>query len=861
MTVTKETVGDAAGRSELGAMLARQAAVAEMAQRALAETDLQQLLDHACVIAARVLGAEIVDVVRLAADQSRLMIVAGLGWRPGVVGEVALPTELGSQSGYMLTTGEPVVSEDLAHEHRFTVPEILLEHGARSGISVRIGGADTPFGALAVFSPRPGAFSRADAWFLQSLTDVLASAVARLLAEDELRRSRDELATIVANVADGITVQLPTGGLLFANDAAARLVGYPDAATFLAAPPAEWFGRFELLTDDGEPMPVERLPGRVALATGVSPPPTLVRFRIRATGEQRWSLVHATPVLDAAGRVSQVVNIFRDVTAERRGEMAQRLLAEAAAVLSSTLDVDEAARRLARICVPELADYCVVDLLEADGQIRAGAIAHSQPERLALAMRARALRPPALDNPTGVAAVIREGRSEMLADIPAELLESAATNDALRELLIELQLRSYVCVPLMARGRAVGALTMVYAESGRHFDEVDLRLAEEIAARAGAAIENARLYEAVDVRRAELDAVISAMAEAVLVFDEAGALRISNRAATRLFNHDLPPTLDELRRRLQPSHEDGERETSADIAGTDQLEGEKRLAASGRWLDVAVYRPAVATRVPSQTPGALSERRADGPGWPSVVVLRDVTEARAAQVAREAFMGVLSHELRTPITTIYGGSELLERGLDEGQARDVIRDIRTEAERLTRLVEDLLVMTRVERGGVEIGDEPVLVQRVVPPLVTQLATRFAGLKVTIEMDDDLPAVRGDVTYIEQVLRNLLTNAVRYGDGEGAGVELKVVAEDESRQVAVRVLDRGGGPGTDDPDRLFELFYRAPDARRVPGGAGIGLFVCRQLVEAMGGRMWALPRDGGGAEFGFALPVIETDVIA
>ncbi|HEY7598701.1 MAG TPA: GAF domain-containing protein, partial [Candidatus Limnocylindrales bacterium] len=343
--MTNETAADAAGRPAQDAVPARQAAIAEMAQRALAETDLQRLLDEACVIAADVLGAEIVDLVQLSADGTELVIVAGLGWRPGVVGRLALPTERGSQSGYMLSTGEPVVSEDLRAEQRFTVPPILLEHGARSGISVRIGGADNPFGALAVFSPRPAAFNEADAWFLQSMTDVLASAVARLLVEAELRRSRDEMATIVANVADGITVQTADGRLLFANDAAARLVGYADASSFLAATPAEWFGQFDLLTEDGQPMPIDRLPGRVALATGRPAPPTLVRFRIRATGEDRWSLVEATPVLDGDGRASQVVNIFRDVTAERRAEMAQRLVTNAVGVLSSTLDVDEAARR------------------------------------------------------------------------------------------------------------------------------------------------------------------------------------------------------------------------------------------------------------------------------------------------------------------------------------------------------------------------------------------------------------------------------------------------------------------------------------------------------------------------------------
>jgi signal transduction histidine kinase len=168
-------------------------------------------------------------------------------------------------------------------------------------------------------------------------------------------------------------------------------------------------------------------------------------------------------------------------------------------------------------------------------------------------------------------------------------------------------------------------------------------------------------------------------------------------------------------------------------------------------------------------------------------------------------------------------------------------------------------MSRVERGGVELADEPVLLQRLLPPLVEAMQTRWPGLRVELQLMPGLPAVRGDQTYLEQIVRNLLTNAARYGAGLSRGIVLSV--EPGEGRVVVRVLDRGSGPGTDTPERLFELFYRAPAARRVPGGAGIGLFVCRQLVEAMGGTIWARPRDGGGSEFGFDLPVIEADAYA
>ncbi len=271
---------------------------------------------------------------------------------------------------------------------------------------------------------------------------------------------------------------------------------------------------------------------------------------------------------------------------------------------------------------------------------------------------------------------------------------------------------------------------------------------------------------------------------------------------------------------------------------------ELQLDGTPRWVEMGRYR-------------AARSGVADEALGPTVVVLRDVTAARAARAARDAFLGVLSHELRTPITTIYGGSELLERGLEESRRDEVMADIRIESERLARLVEDLLVMTRIERGTVEISDEPILVQRLLPSVIHAFNNQWPDVKVTLNLSERLSAVRGDPTYVEQVVRNLLTNGVRYGRATETGIE--IVAEEREGEVCIRVRDHGPGLGDSNPDKLFELFYRSDAARSVPGGAGIGLFVCRNLVEAMGGTIWAITLAGGGAEFGFTLPIVESDI--
>lgn len=514
------------------------------------------------------------------------------------------------------------------------------------------------------------------------------------------------------------------------------------------------------------------------------------------------------------------------------------------AALADTLDPGEAARRLADICVRRIADYAAVDLLEPDGSLGPTAAAHREPSARDVVSQLRALRPLSADSPRGRARVLREGQGEMV-DVTDEQLRAVARSEAELAFLRDLGLRSYICVPILARGRTVGALTLLTAASDRRLTHDDFELATQLGRQAGAAIDNALLFEAANVRRAELDAVLAAMAEAVMVFDPRGRLRLHNRSARELFANEVPPTIDALRERLGPREEEPGAHGDVVVGTAPDVGGEYQLPESERWIDVRQY----AVRRPE----AMAP--ADRP--PIVVVIRDVTQARLAQVVRESFLGMMSHELRTPITTIYGGSQLLEHDLDEERRAEVIRDIRGEAERLVKLVEDLLVMTRVERGGIEIADEPLLLQRLLPRIVESVAASWAGLRVDLEIAPRLPAVRGDATYLEQVTRNLITNAVRYGEGLAAG--LTVHAEAADSEVIVRLLDRGPGLGETDPERLFDIFYRAPAARAVSGGAGIGLFVSRALIEAMGGRIWARDRsDGGGAEFGFALAIVDAD---
>ncbi len=233
-------------------------------------------------------------------------------------------------------------------------------------------------------------------------------------------------------------------------------------------------------------------------------------------------------------------------------------------------------------------------------------------------------------------------------------------------------------------------------------------------------------------------------------------------------------------------------------------------------------------------------------------------EEQRAAVLRDAFIGVISHELRTPVTTIFGLARILRRrggSLDPDTREQAIVDIEEEADRLTRLIEDLLVLSRVEGGRVQIDAEPINVARVVRHIVETESDRHPDHEYVFRAPPELQLAAAEPTYVEQVVRNLLSNAAKYSP-RGTAIEIELVRAEA--EVIVRVLDRGIGVDAETATRAFDLFFRTRDASRVASGAGIGLFVCRQLIEAMGGRTWMVPRPGGGSEVGFSLPAAELD---
>ena len=400
----------------------------------------------------------------------------------------------------VIRTGEPELLSDIPDEFWDAVaqdPEqhrLMREVGIVSALVVPMRVRGTVIGDIALAHSVSGRhYTEEDLPRAQDLADRCALAIDNARLHTAARRSRDDLEAIVEGVADAVTAQSADGRLVYANDAAVRLLGFTDAQELLSAPPAQLISRFEMSAEDGTEIPLEQLPGRRALA-GERPPPLTVRYRHQTSAEDRWSRIQSTPVFDEEGRVRLAINVIEDITDIKRAEQGHRFLARASQELASSLDYQETLRAVARLAVPEVADWCAVDVLAGE-ELERVAVEHIDPQRVALAREMQERYPPDKRADTGAWGVLRRGRAELYREIPEELLVQTAVDEEHLELIRAVGLRSAMLAPMTLRDQVLGVISFVSAESGRRFDEHDLALAEDLALRAAAAVENARLFQ------------------------------------------------------------------------------------------------------------------------------------------------------------------------------------------------------------------------------------------------------------------------------------------------------------------------------------------------------------------------------
>ena len=715
----------------LEALSASAAALAEARTRAqVAEAVVEQAM--------RATGADTCTLYELNESGTGLDLVADRGVAPEVLEKIRRITETEGNSAVManMKAGLAVWAEG-RDDYARLYPDLAATEAARPRArafwSVPLVAEGRSLGLLGVGYYAPRTFAPDERAFVQTLSRHCAQALlraARLEREDE---ARQWLATTLRSIGDGVIATDAAGRVSFMNAIAEALTGWPEA---------EARGRsldevFHILSEQTRALvesPVTKVlrEGKiVGLANH-----TLLRSR---QGVEIPIDDSGAPIRGPSGKIAGVVLVFRDGTAEKRGRVRREFLASAGEALVSSLDDAEVLATVARLAVPTLADWCAVDLLEPGASApRQVAVAHVDETKLRFARELGERYPPDPHAPTGAPEVIRTGKSELYPTIPRELLERAARDPEHARMIHELQLESAMVVPLRARDRTLGAITFVYADSGRRYSHDDLSFAEDFARRAALAIENA------------------------FALKDAEAARMREQ------------------------------------------------------------------------------------------VLR--SEAELANRAKDQFLGTVSHELRTPLTAILGWVSLLRRRGPPAEVDRGLAIIERNARLQTKLIDDVLDISRIISGKLALNVGAARLSEIVRAAIETVmpAASLKGIVIASELPADELPISADADRLQQVVWNLLANAVKFTPKEG---HVTVRAGRDGSDVWVSVEDTGEGIRRALLPVLFEPF-RQGDASttRHHGGLGLGLAIVRQIVLAHGGTVRAASEgEGRGATFTVRLP--------
>jgi len=385
-----------------------------------------------------------------------------------------------------------------------------------------------------------------------------------------------------------------------------------------------------------------------------------------------------------------------------------------------------------------------------------------------------------------------------------------------------------------AEGATVGILA-VYASVPREWRAEEIEALLAVAASTSAALSNAELYQRVALERERSVAILANIADGIVAVDRDGKLVLWNSAAERITGVPASVALgrapvDVLQRGLEAPEEGQRGDRLVPI-----MRGREEV-----WLSVteAVMRDPV---------GAVAGR---------IFAFRDISGDRLVEQVKSDFVTTVSHELRTPLTSIYGFAETLLRQdvmFGEEERQTFLRYIASESQRLTTIVDTLLNVARLDTGDLQVNLADMDVRDVVGQVVeTVTAADVNGHRFVLELPDDPLAAKADPEKLRQVCAILVDNALRYSPDGGT---VTVGAARRKDAVEVSVADEGIGIPQADQEQIFRKFYRGADAdlRAGAGGTGLGLFIARGLVTAMGGRIWVSSREGEGSRFAFELP--------
>ncbi|MEX2375449.1 MAG: ATP-binding protein [Dehalococcoidia bacterium] len=551
---------------------------------------------------------------------------------------------------------------------------------------------------------------------------------------------------------------------------------------------------------------------------------------------------------------------------------------EATRLLATSLDLETTLRQVAKLSLPHLGSWGMVDLREGD-QMRRIAIVHPDPKLQLIAEQLLEGWPPLRDDPLGVPSVMRTGRSEVVFPVTDQMLRNAARSEENLEILRALEIGSFMTIPMATRGEILGAITYVSPNHGDHFTGLDLVLGEDLAARAAIAIDNARLMRqsrqalvAAELSEERFSRIISIAAEAIISTDESQRITLFNEGAEHIFGYSteeiigqpLTILLPEHARRVHHAHVVAFGE-SADVT---RRMGHRHMI-SGRRKNGAEF-PAEASISKLEVAGERIY----------TVVLRDTTEATRAKVTQERLLDAVTratetrgrlirgvtHDVKNPLGAADGFAQLLEMELKSKLSPEqatLVAGVRRGIGSALRIITDLLDLSQVENSGLLV--DPISLD--LSALVMEAVENHRGAAEVaghvLEFDAGLSDTRrartldSDPVRIGQVLGNLLTNAVKYTPAPGTiSVWLEDVKNgDPSRPgewMAVHVRDTGPGIPLSERENVFAEFRRLQTPSN-SGGHGLGLAISRRIARLVGGELTVGGEPGGGAVFSLWLP--------
>ena len=687
------------------------------------------------------------------------------------------------------------------------------------------------------------------------------------------------LRAVIGALNDGVTVLAPDGTMIFANEAAARLTGLPDADSLVRTKTATIWTRYELLDENDRPLD-GMTPSRRVL-NGEPAAQAILKYRERATGVVFWSRVESKAVTDGSGKLICVVTSIQDVTPQKQAEQDLHdahdwfdFLVEATQILSSSMDYRSTLMQVARLTVPRLSDWGSLHLTVGNDPETLTAeqigVFHSDPEMVKFAQYYNERWPADPDLPGGLHEIIRTGKSVLYEDMPEEFVLAACVDDEHREATRKIGFRSAMAVPIMRRGRCLGMFSFVRGPGARRYTHKDLQLAEDLAQRCAKFVDNALLYEQMQQElhnrrqverelaeeKERLSVTLESIGDGVIATDAQQRITLFNPIAAALCGWTAAEALG--RPVSEVFHIINQKTGKKQVSPIDQV------LAEGKIVGLANHTALIARdgtqRVIADSGAPIRGR--DGAINGAVLVFRDVThkeriDSELQRTAKLESVGVLAggiaHDFNNILTAILANLSLARASTDEQSS---IGRLLEEGEKATLRARDLTQqLLTFAKGGAPIRKMTSVGQLVKESALFALSG--SNVRTVFELARDLWPAEVDSGQISQVVQNLVLNAWQ-AMPEGGVVEIsaenvQVSAETglplaDGAYVRVQVRDQGVGIAPELLPRIFDPFYTTK-----PRGTGLGLATSHAIIHKHDGYITAHSQPSLGTAVTFYLP--------